>query len=219
MSGAEALSGLLPLSARAEAAPQQQGRTVLHSPDRFFALPAPCRRAAGAAHDEGAPCLCRGCGERRLSHGHAAANSPQWHRGHANALAADTVLPACSLPCPTSSPAGRPFVTPLVTGLWEHKPQRGPSCCAAPAEPQCWLEGLRLSCCRRSHSRSQGFSAYRCSGMLTPFCHLLSLHLLFTASPNQGNQGGFLALLSLLLLEITPNFYGSATLFIFCCGE
>lgn len=61
--------------------------------------------------------------------------------------------------------------------------------------------------------------------MLTPG-HFLPLHLLSMAAPKttlqkclQGIKEGFLALLSFLLLELTPTLYGSATLFIFCCGE
>lgn len=150
---------------------------------------------------------------RRLTQGHAIANLPQRHRSRANALAAGTLLPARPLPCPTSSPAGTPFVTPLVTacGSTSHS-------WARPAvQHQQRQTGPRLGYCRRSHSSSQGFSAYRCRGMLIPSCHLLSSTASYGLSIKrrrqqsciqkclQGIKEGFLALLSFPLLELTPS--------------
>ena len=115
----------------------------------------------------------------RLSPWHVTVSIPQQHRSRAEppsaaAVSADVHLPARSLPCLPGSPAGSPFGSPpsrtlLVAGLWKHKPHLAPSCCAAPAETGCWLEGPRLSHCWRRRARSWGFGACRCRGKFYSF--------------------------------------------------
>lgn len=109
-----------------------------------------------------------------------------------------------------------------MTGLWKDKPHLAPSLLVAGEK----VQGRAVA--GGGEHAHRGLVPAGLGGSSAPSCHLLSLHMLFTASPKTtllyptvpaGNQEGSLFVLSFLFLELTLTFYRSAALFIFCYGE